>query len=229
MVCLGSGELALFSSGIILLNHLLASGIHSQVEEDPSSPTWTASYGAKWTRLIRDLNAWLALILLCGTSGIWALASYLALILQEKFELTSGAAAMAASSLLAGTFVGLLVAGIYTYRRGHEAGRSLQLMQANAGLVAFLVIVVNPRLHLSTCLLCLFIGGAGAGPLLYLPYTVYCSTVPHKQKAFALGSWTACRSSLVALFWRSLVTFASPCHIRRDFGLTHPEEVLLGT
>ena len=29
--------------------------------------------------------------------------------------------------------------------------------------------------------------GAGAGPLLYLPYTVYCSTVPRKQKAFALG------------------------------------------
>ena len=166
LVCLGSGELALFGSGIIFLHHLLASGIHSQVEEDPSSPTWTSSYSAKWARLITDLNAWLALTLLCGTSGIWALASYLALILQEKFELSSGASAMAASSLLAGTFVGLLVAGIYTYQRGHEAGRSLQLLQANAGLVAFMVIVFSPHLHLSACLLCLLIAGPGCLSLL---------------------------------------------------------------
>lgn len=44
-----------------------------------------------------------------------------------------------------------------------------------------------PTLGLWKWCFCLLLAGAGAGPLLYLPYTVYCSTVPRSQRAFSMG------------------------------------------
>eukprot|EP00438_Fugacium_kawagutii_P027489 Skav205598 [mRNA] locus=scaffold460:149955:151271:+ [translate_table: standard] len=183
----GSGCLALFAFGIFSLKQSLALGVHVEIEEPPDSPTWSASYTYKWHRLVGDACAWMAFAVLLGTSGIWALAGYLAVLMQAKFDLSPGAAATTASSLLGGTFVGLLFAGMVTYVKGRSIGRGLQLVQGNVGLLALLCMVMMPQLGMGKWILCLFFAGAGAGPLMYLPYTVYCSSVPRYQRAFSMG------------------------------------------
>ena len=198
---------ALFVLGILSLQQCLAMGVHVEIEEPPDSPTWSASYGAKWKRLGSDLSGWLAFAVLLGTSGIWALAGYLAVMLREKFDLTPGAAATAASSLLGGLTLGLLLAGIVTYMKGRNVGRMLQLVQAHVGLVALLAMVLMPGLALWKWICCLLLAGAGAGPLMYLPYTVYCSSVPRYQRAFSMGvldSLSQLFGCLVQMFFGNL-------------------------
>lgn len=187
LACFGASFGVVFVGAILALQQCLALGVHVAVEESPSSPTWRASYGAKWFRLLGDLSAWMAFSVLLGTCGLWSLGGYLAVMLQEQFHLSPGAAATAAGSLLGGTFVGLLLAGLVTYLKGRTVGRFVQLVQGNVGLLAMVLMVMMPRLGLLKWCFCLLLAGAGAGPLLYLPYTVYCSTVPRSQRAFSMG------------------------------------------
>lgn len=207
LVAFGCSFGALFVMGILSLQRCMAMGVHVQYEEPPDSPTWSASYSAKWCRLSSDLSGWLAFAVLLGTSGIWALAGYLAVMLQEKFELTPGASATAASSLLGGTFFGLFLAGMVTYMKGRGVGRVLQLVQANVGLLALVCMVMMPSLPLWKWVVCLLLAGAGAGPLMYLPYTVYCSSVPRYQRAFSMGvldSLSQLFGCLVQMFFGNL-------------------------
>eukprot|EP00913_Durusdinium_trenchii_P021697 g20387.t1 len=177
LACFGGFLVAIFLGGIFCLHGLLAKGIHIEEPMSPSSPTWSASYGAKWFRLFVDFHGWLALLVLLGTSGLWAFSGYLSLLMQAQFQLDPGGAAMAASSLLAGTFLGLLLAGVVTYLNGREHGRLLQLIQANVALLCLVSMVMMPGMSLTPWVFFLLLTGAGAGPLLYLPYTVYCSQV----------------------------------------------------
>ncbi|CAJ1375221.1 unnamed protein product [Effrenium voratum] len=180
LTCFG-GCVALPLLGSIVMLHRLVPNVHEHSE------TSGVSYSSKWRRLLSDLNAWLALLLLTGGGCIWALAGYLAVLLKQKFELSSGQSAMAASSLLAGTFLGLLFAGAVTLAKGRSMGRSLQLIQATLGFVAFAVLEVIVKPNLPVTVTCLLLAGAGCGPLLYLPYTAYCSVVPREERAFAMG------------------------------------------
>jgi len=187
LACFGASFGVVFVGAILALQQCLALGVHVVVEESPSSPTWRASYSTKWFRLLGDLSAWMAFSVLLGTCGLWSLGGYLAVMLQEQFHLSPGAAATAAGSLLGGTFVGLLLAGLVTYLKGRTVGRFVQLVQGNVGLLAMVLMVMMPTLGLWKWCFCLLLAGAGAGPLLYLPYTVYCSTVPRSQRAFSMG------------------------------------------
>lgn len=187
LACFGGFLVAIFLGGIFCLHGLLAKGIHIEEPMSPSSPTWSASYGAKWFRLFVDFHGWLALLVLLGTSGLWAFSGYLSLLMQAQFQLDPGGAAMAASSLLAGTFLGLLLAGVVTYLNGREHGRLLQLIQANVALLCLVSMVMMPGMSLTPWVFFLLLTGAGAGPLLYLPYTVYCSQVPRSQRAFCMA------------------------------------------
>ena len=187
LACFGGFLVVSFLIGLFSLHGLFVTGFHIEEPMSPSSPTWGASYGAKWFRLFVDFHGWLALLVMLGSSGIWAFSGYLSLLMQDQFKLNPGGAAMAASSLLAGTFLGLLLAGVVTYVQGPQAGRLLQLVQANIALLSLVSMVMMPELSLIPWVLCLLLAGAGAGPLLYLPYTVYCSQVPRSQRAFCMA------------------------------------------
>ena len=139
LACFGTSFGVVFVGAILALQQCLALGVHVAVEESPSSPTWRASYSAKWFRLLGDLSAWMAFSVLLGTCGLWSLGGYLAVMLQEQFHLSPGAAATAAGSLLGGTFVGLLLAGLVTYLKGRTVGRFVQLVQGNVGLLAMVL------------------------------------------------------------------------------------------
>eukprot|EP00913_Durusdinium_trenchii_P012799 g12017.t1 len=175
------------------------------------------NYGAKWRRLSGDLNGWLALGVLVGSNCIWSLgygedggdifdgANVTSGRAEDtepevKFDLSPGAAAQAASSLLGGTFLGLLSAGLVTFFQGRVLGRRLQLLQAGrsywprrrkgraeGGLGAVLMLVAMPKLSLLPWVLGLLVTGASAGPLLYLPYCVYSASVPRTHRAFSMG------------------------------------------
>lgn len=167
------------------MHRLLAGGIHR--EESPKGTSSMENYGAKWRRLSGDLNGWLALGVLVGSNCIWSLGGYLSVMMAEQFDLSPGAAAQAASSLLGGTFLGLLSAGLVTFFQGRVLGRRLQLLQASIGLGAVLMLVAMPKLSLLPWVLGLLVTGASAGPLLYLPYCVYSASVPRTHRAFSMG------------------------------------------
>lgn len=174
-----------FIVSIVALGKTLSRDIHD--ESSDMSPSWRASYGAKWCKLVSDFAGWLALAVLVGSSVIWALAGYLAVMMKQKFTMTSGGAAMAASSLLMGTFFGLLLAGYMTWVHGRRVGRIVQLIQAAVGLGAFSTLCFIPSLGMWPWMSCLLVAGAGFGPLIYLPYCVYCATVPRGQRAFSMA------------------------------------------
>lgn len=143
LACFGASFGVVFVGAILALQQCLALGVHVVVEESPSSPTWRASYSTKWFRLLGDLSAWMAFSVLLGTCGLWSLGGYLAVMLQEQFHLSPGAAATAAGSLLGGTFVGLLLAGLVTYLKGRTVGRFVQLVQGNVGLLAMVLMATR--------------------------------------------------------------------------------------
>lgn len=190
-----------FIVSMVALEKTLARSIHDEVQ---MSPSWGASYGAKWSKLISDFAGWLALTVLVGSSCIWALAGYLAVMMKEQFKLSSGGSAMAASSLLCGTFLGLLLAGLVTWIYGRGAGRIMQLIQGVMGLVAFYAMCFVPTMSIWPWLACLLLAGLGFGPLLYLPYCVYCASVPQGRRAFSMAVLdslaTASSCSLRVLF-----------------------------
>eukprot|EP00438_Fugacium_kawagutii_P031721 Skav215983 [mRNA] locus=scaffold4378:24703:38550:+ [translate_table: standard] len=63
-----------FLVSIVSLEKTLARDIH---DEPDASPSWRASYGAKWWRLVSDSAGWLALAVLAGSSSVWAMAGTL--------------------------------------------------------------------------------------------------------------------------------------------------------
>ncbi|OLP86109.1 hypothetical protein AK812_SmicGene32811 [Symbiodinium microadriaticum] len=155
---------------------------------DPdASPVWTTNYSIKWRRLIFDAGGWMALLTLAGSGQIYSLLSYLALLLKEHFNLNSGQAAMGASSLMFGIFLGLLSAGLVSLYYGKGVGRKYQVWQGTIGILFASLLCLFPTKSLLLTEICLAFTGIGVGPFCYLPYFAYSSLVPKSQRAFCLG------------------------------------------
>jgi len=165
-----------------------ALGRDGAADGDPdASPIWTTNYGIKWRRLIFDARGWLALLTLAGSGQIYCLLSYLALLLKEHFNLNNGQAAMGASSLLFGVFLGLLSAGVISLYYGKDIGRRFQVWQGAIGVLFTSLLCLFPTKSLPLTEICLAFTGIGAGPFCYLPYCAYSSLVPKSQRAFCMG------------------------------------------
>mmetsp|Transcript_28031 Transcript_28031/g.52557 ORF Transcript_28031/g.52557 Transcript_28031/m.52557 type:complete len:448 (-) Transcript_28031:97-1440(-) len=180
--------LAMLVAGFAVLKKFLVQGIHESEDQAGAPPLWVATYGAKWHRLATDLRSWLVLVTMIGAGTVWSLAGYLSVLLKQQFDLSSGEAAMGASSVMMGIFLGLLTAGLVAFRSGRDAGRSFQLIQGVIGSFFTLLIAIFPNAGLPWTLSCLILGGMCAGPLLYLPYTSYSAVMPKSQRAFCMGT-----------------------------------------
>jgi hypothetical protein len=138
-------------------------------------------------RLVCSLDAWLCWISLVTASCIWALGSYVPLLLQDMYHVDSGKASKLTAVCPAAMMLGLTLATMSSSQLGVHAGRVVHVLQIFVGAFALGLLAVWPDsqpLPIYGHVGLISLGFFGAVVPCYLPSLVYAASSPPSERAF---------------------------------------------
>lgn len=151
---------------------------------------------AKAKGLMTSLDGWLALLTLAGSYPVFALASYLPLVLCDTYNLDPGTAARASSVFSMGCIMGLLTSTIASSALGAGSGRLCHVFQGVVGVSAAALLSLIPvSFHCALGLTGLM--GFGFVPSAYLPSLIFVAKSPPTERAFRFAMLDATGSCVL--------------------------------
>jgi len=178
---------------------------------------------AKANRLITSLDGWLALLALAGSYPVFALASYLPLILLDTYNLDPGTAVRASSVFSIGCIAGLVTAAIASSALGPGSGRLCHVFQGLLGVsAAALLSLVPVSFHCTLGLTGLL--GFGFVPSAYLPILIFVANSPSSERGFRFatldGVASCALAGTIALFGIIRANYVGFQALHSLFGIT---------
>jgi hypothetical protein len=168
---------------VLLLNAYLLSPRRLAAPQDKAFSV-TSQMG-KWMRLVADLEGWLAFFTLAGTYCCWSLLVYLAVILQDVYDLSPGRAAASVSCIPLGNAVGLATGVLASDLIGQYRARAVHVVQALVGVVALGTLSLWRTAPFEWALVLLGVAGFGFVVPSYVPYLAYGAGSPSAPGACA--------------------------------------------
>jgi len=169
---------------VILFGYVFPKDLLQPHGGEPSVGGWCL----KWKRMLSDPDGWLAFFTLAGTYGCWALAPYVSVLFVDVYHVTPGEAAGGTAFMTMGMVAGLLWGSLVASIGGVTVGRTMNVIQGVAGILALQTLATWDDATFNQALYLQGLVGFGFVVPAYLPYLAYSAASPPAERAFRLAS-----------------------------------------
>jgi len=147
--------------------------------------------------LLRNWNACLTFLSLCGTYTVWSLFTYVNVFLVDLYAIHPGSAARDTAFMPLGSALGLVTAFVTRAVLGKNLGRAAQVFQTVVG-VGVALALATARPSLNATLIGYTLMGWSFAAAAYLPLLVFGASSEASSRAFN-GAVLDCTSSLLVM------------------------------